>query len=63
MKTLLAAFAAVGHWLRGYADDLLVLAGAALAVYGISLIYAPAAWITAGLAVIAAGVFVARGGA
>lgn len=48
--------------LLGLVSDLLALIGAACVAHGISLIYGPAGWISAGVICIAAAVIVSKGG-
>lgn len=43
-----------------YLDDVLWIGGSVLIVIGVGIIYVPAAFITAGVALIAAGVMVAK---
>lgn len=51
----------MARFLRGeYLDDLLLLTGAALIVWGIAQIYIPAAWIAAGLFLIACAFLIAK---
>lgn len=42
--------------MKKFLDDILILIGCVLVVYGVSLIYIPAAWITAGILFVAFGV-------
>lgn len=53
--------------LKKYFDDFLVLVGAGLVVYGVGLVYVPAAWMVSGFFVMVAGLFIGfgsdRGGA
>jgi hypothetical protein len=49
-------------FLQKHLDDVLILAGSGLVVYGVSLLSLVAAWITAGIALIVFGVLVGLGG-
>ena len=48
--------------MRKYLDDLLVLSGCAVITVGVWQIYPPAAWIVAGVMLIALGVLYGLGG-
>lgn len=52
----------MGKHLLGLSSDLLAFIGAVSIAYGVSVIYAPAGWIAAGILCIAAAVIVSKGG-